>query len=387
MKFNDNLIDMEKEDIFEKVSEKVKVFQSNNKDVKIISLGVGDVSKPIIKPIINAMHQAVDDLSSEESFRGYGAYFGYDFLKEAIIKSEYEGLLSQDEIYVSAGSKTDTTSILELFDINSKILITDIMYPVYRDGAKALNRNVRVMPIASKDKFIASPPEEHFDIVYLCSPNNPIGIAYTKNDLTKWINYAKEHKAIILYDNVYSEFIRSQDVPKTIYEIEGAKEVAIEFRSFSKHASFTGVRCSYYAIPKEIDENINLLWQKRTINRFNGADYIAQRGAAESLASDTKKMLKANIDGYLANAKLLKSTFKEAGFTVWGGEDSPFLWIKTKDQSSWEVFDYFLKELNIIIIPGVIFGPGGEGYFRISALAKTENISEAINRINQSNSL
>ena len=381
-KFNELLLNMEEDNIFKNVSLKVSNYKKNNPDKNVISLGVGDVSKPIVKPIIDAMHDAVDDLSDSNTFKGYGSYYGYDFLKEKILDFEYKEFdFSLDEIYVSNGTKTDSTSILELFDINSKICITDPMYPIYRDGAASLSRNVFLLEMKDDLPVI---PKEKYDIIYICSPNNPMGIAYNRDYLGKWIYYAIKNESIILYDNVYSAFIESSDVPKSIYEIDGAKKVAIEFRSFSKNASFTGVRCSYYIIPKEIKENINSIWKKRTINRFNGADYIAQKGALASFLPDAQELIKENINYYKNNAKLLRDAFSNFGFHYIGGIDSPYLWVKIKDnKTSWEMFDFFLKELNIIIIPGIIFGKNGDNYFRVSALGKNEDVLEAIRRMGE----
>ena len=383
MKCNKDLLKLEKEHSFEKLSGKINLYKKKHPKHKLISLGVGDVSKPIVKPVADAMKAAVDDLTDMESFKGYGAYTGYDFLKKAILENNYKDFdFSFDELYISAGSKTDCTSILELFDINSKILINDIMYPVYEAGAAALSRKVELLKLFEEDKFVPRPPKEHYDIIYLCSPNNPTGVAYKKSDLEKWVAYAKENKAIILYDNVYSSFIREADVPKTIYEIEGASEVAIEFRSFSKEASFTGVRCSYYIIPKKIEKDINKLWQTRTINRFNGADYIAQKGAEASYLKEARELINKNIDEYLSNAKQLKEIFEESSFTVYGGNNSPYLWIKTINGfSSWEIFDFFLKELEIVVVPGIIFGKAGDKFFRVSSLIKKEELNEIRQRM------
>lgn len=383
MRINKRLKQMDEENIFEQVSIRVNNFKKEKPSANVISLGVGDVSKPVIETVAKAMKNAVDDLTDIKTFKGYGSFYGYDFLKEAILENEYKDQnFSLDEVYISSGAKTDTTSILELFDEESKILITDVMYPIYKDGAAALSRDVEIMKVYEEDKFVAKVPKEKYDIIYICSPNNPIGIAYTKDELKAWVDYAIANDAVILYDNVYSSFVKSPNVAKSIYEIKGARSVAIEFRSFSKHASFTGVRCSYYLIPKEIKEDINYYWKKRTINRFNGADYIAQKGAEASFSKESQEELAKNVDAYLKGAKTLKEAFQRNGFKVWGGEDSPFLWIKTKDkQGSWDFFDKFLKELNIIIIPGRIFGEGGDGYFRVSALAPEEVINEAINRI------
>ncbi len=384
MKLNSNLYSFS-DNTFYNVTEKVNKYKEKHPDNKIISLGVGDVSKPVVKSIIEAMHKAVDDQANMETFKGYGAYYGYDFLKDVILENEYKDFgFTRDEIYISNGTKSDSTNILELFDIDSKICVSDPMYPIYMAGAKILNRNITCLDCNEDNNFIPTIPKEKYDIIYICSPSNPTGTCYTYDDLEKWIRYAKENKAVILYDNVYNAFIRSENVPRSIYEIDGAKEVAIEFRSFSKVASFTGLRCSYYIIPNEIDKDINYYWKNRTINRFNGADYIVQKGAMEVYSDSAKKEIKKNIDDYLEGAKKLRRVFENNGYSVYGGIDSPFLWIKTKDgMNSWEFFDFFLEKLNIIIIPGIIFGSNGDKYFRVSALASKGVIDEAIERINK----
>lgn len=385
VQINQNLLKLEEKNTFTTVSKKVEEYKKKNPNANIISLGVGDVSRPIIEPVIKAMHKAVDDLSDIETFKGYGAFYGYNFLKEKILENEYKDFnFSLDEIYISGGAKTDVTSILELFSIDSKICLTNPMYPIYRDGSSSLNRKLYFIKATEENNFIPEIPKKKYDIIYICSPSNPLGIAYTYNDLEKWVKYALKHNSIIIYDNVYEAFIKSNDVPRSIYEIEGAKKVAIEIRSFSKKASFTGVRCSYYVIPNDIREDINKLWQKRTINRFNGADYIAQRGAEAIYLEESKKLIEENINFYLENAKILRDCFESLGFKVWGGKDSPFMWVKIKENmNSWNYFDKMLEELNIIIIPGCIFGSLGDPYMRISALGTRESILEAIERMKQ----
>lgn len=380
---NRNLERIQRENTFLCVSQRIKNYKSKNKGQKIISLAIGDVSRPIVKPVIDAMHYAVDDLGKVETFQGYGGYYGYDFLKKKILDNEYkDNNFSLDEIYISNGTKTDSTSILELFDKNSKICITDPMYPIYRDGARSLDRDVEVLTLLEQDNFVLNPPKERYDIIYICSPNNPTGIAYSYEELKKWVDYAIENNSIILYDNVYESFIQSKNVPHSIYEINGAKKVAIEFRSFSKLASFTSVRCSYYIIPNEISKDINLIWKKRVINRFNGADYIAQKGAEAIYLKESKKEILNNIKYYMDNAKFLRKQLEMLDFKIWGGIDSPFIWVKIKENiSSWELFDLYLKKLNIIVIPGIIFGDNGDKYFRISALGDRKEIEQAVERL------
>ena len=382
-KFNSNLLNINYENSFQRLSDEVNDFKLNNLNTNLISLSIGDVSLPVIEPVVDKMKEAVEDLSSEKTFKGYGGYLGYDFLKSAIREHEYKNFdISLDEIYISDGAKSDTTNILELFDINSRICVADPMYPVYKNGASVLNRNVTLLKGFNNDDFLPRVPLEKFDIIYMCSPSNPIGIVYPKSYLEEWVNYALENNSIILYDNVYSDFINSKDAVKSIYEIKNAKKVAIEFRSFSKSISFTGVRCSYYVIPNDIDKDINKLWKLRTINRFNGASYIAQKGALAIYSDEVQQLISNNIKYYLDNARYLKDAFLKSGFKVWGGTDSPYLWIQIKDgRSSWEEFYYFLNNLGIVIVPGIIFGDEGNRYFRVSSLGKREDVMIAVKRI------
>ena len=384
-KLNENIINLDDKDIFLNVINMVNKYKLDNPDADILSLGVGDVSLPIIKPVIEAMHLAVDDLSRRETFKGYDTSFGSVALKEAILKNEYGNFnFGTDEIYISDGVKSDCTSILELFDIDSKICVTNAMYPVYKAGAACLNRKVTVLEADEDNNFMPNVPKEKYDIIYICSPSNPTGICYTYDELKKWVEYAMQNEAIILYDNVYMPFISSKDVPKSIYEIEGAKKVAIEFRSFSKLASFSGVRCSYYIIPNEIDKNINKVWKKRTINRFNGTSYIAQKGALAIYTEEAQIEIKKNIAYYKENAKLLRDFFLAHGYIVYGGIDAPYVWVKIKENmTSWELFDLFLNKLNIVIIPGIIFGTGGDEYFRLSGLGTKETVEKAIKRMEE----
>lgn len=375
---NKNLNKIEKDNTFSLINKKVNTYKKNNPNAKIISLGIGDVSKPISEPVIKAMHKAVDDLSNMKNFSGYGNYYGLKELREAILENEYQKYdFSIDEIYVSDGTKSDSTNILELFDANVKVLLGNPLYPIYKNGCLSLNKNIEELPL--NEKYKLDVPNKHYDVIYLCSPNNPIGNAYTFSELNKWIKYANKNKSIILFDNVYEPFITSEDVPHSIYEIKGAKKCAIEFRSFSKKASFTGLRCSYFVIPKQIGKDVNYLWKERTLNRFNGASYVAQVGAIASFSKQAKKIQKDNIKAYLKNAKYLRESFEALGFEVEGGLDAPFMWIKIKDKS-WKFFDFCLKKLNVIVIPGVIFGSEGEYHIRISGLGNIEDSKEAIRR-------
>lgn len=378
---NKNLERIEKDSTFSLVNKKLKAFKLANPNIKIVSLGIGDVSKPICKPVVDAMHKAVDDLGDIKTFSGYGNYYGLEELRETILKNDYKGFdFSLDEVYVSDGAKTDSTSILELFDKDVKVLLGNPLYPIYKNGCLALSKSIEEVPLNEEYKLAV--PSKHYDIIYLCSPNNPIGNAYTYGELKKWIKYALTNKSIILFDNVYEPFISSKDVPHSIYEINGAKKCAIEFRSFSKKASFTGLRCSYFIIPKQIAKNVNYYWKERTLNRFNGASYVAQIGAIATYSKEAKRIQKQNIKEYKANAKYLKKSFTKLGFEVIGGDDAPFMWVKIKEKS-WDYFDFCLKKLNVVVIPGVIFGSNGEHHIRISALGKIEDSKIAIERFKE----
>lgn len=378
---NKNLDRIEKDNTFSLVNKKVREHKKNNQKAKIISLGIGDVSKPISEPVIKAMHKAVDDLADIKSFHGYGSYYGLSELRETIVKNDYNGFgFTSEEIYVSDGTKSDSTNILELFDKDVKVLLANPLYPIYKNGCLAMSKNIE--EVSLNDEFKLAVPNKHYDIIYICSPNNPIGNAYTYDELNSWVKYAIKNKAIILFDNVYEPFITSKDVPHSIYEIKNAKKCAIEFRSFSKKASFTGLRCSYFVLPKEIFKNVNYYWNERTLNRFNGASYVAQIGAIASYSKKAIKIQKQNIKEYMKNAQYLRESFSSMGFDVIGGIDAPFMWIDVK-QDSWKFFDFCLKKLNVIVIPGIIFGSNGKNYIRVSALGNIEDSKIAIRRFKE----
>lgn len=384
-KINSNLYKIENENSFQRVIKISNEYKKNNPNKNIIALSIGDVINPIPNKVINKMKKALSIQKHKRTFKGYGSSSGCDFLKEKILNNEYKKMnFSIDEIYISDGTKSDIINILEMFEPKSKILLNDIMYPIYYNGTQCLNKRIYVSKLDEQLNFIPIIPKKHYDIIYLCSPNNPIGYALNKNQLTKWVNYAVKEKSIILYDNVYNTFIQDKNIPKSIYEIKGAKKVAIEFRSFSKSLSFSGIRCSYYIVPNEIYPDINKIWKERVINRFNGTNYITQVGAKEYYDNSVQKKVTKNMKYYLDNAKILKETFIKNNFMVWGGENSPYLWIKIKENiTSWELFDLYLKKLNIIVTPGIIFGDSGNKYFRISSLANRGDILKAVERINK----
>ena len=400
IKINENYLNLQDSYLFSTIAKKVSEFQEKNPDKKIIKLGIGDVTLPIVPKVIEAIHKATDEMSVKESFRGYGLEQGYDFLREKIVEFDYKkrGIeIEKDEIFVSDGTKCDTANIQELFDKDNIIAITDPVYPVYLDTNVMAGRSgkfkketgrfekVVYMPVTSENNFVPDLPKEKVDMIYLCLPNNPTGTVLNKEELKKWVDYARENKSIILFDSAYEAFISEENVPHSIYEIEGAKKVAIEFRSFSKTAGFTGIRCAYTVVPKELkvgDISLNKLWNRRQCTKFNGVPYITQRAAEAVYTEEGQKQLKENIAYYMNNAKIIREGLKEAGYTVYGGINAPYIWLKVpSEMTSWQFFDKLLEEKNIVGTPGSGFGPSGEGYFRLTAFGSLENTIEAIERI------
>ena len=394
-KINENYLELEDSYLFSTIAKKVAEYQKNNPNKKIIKLGIGDVTKPIVPAVIQAMHKAVDEMGTSEGFRGYGPEQGYEFLRKAIVENEYKDLgIELDEIFVSDGAKCDCGNIVEIFGEDNKIAITDPVYPVYVDTniMSGKKKNIVYLPVLEKNNFVPELPTEKVDIIYLCFPNNPTGMAISKQNLKKFVDYAIENKSIILYDAAYEAFITEENIPHSIYEIEGAKEVAIEFKSYSKTAGFTGLRCGYVVIPKSVkgytksgdSVKMNKLWNRRTTTKFNGTAYVIQRAAEAVYSEEGRKQIKANIKEYLENAKIIKEGLIEAGFTVYGGVNSPYVWLKTpNNMTSWEFFDELLEKANVVGTPGSGFGAFGEGFLRLTAFGTKENSIEAINRIKQ----
>lgn len=400
---NENFLKLQDSYLFSTVAKKVAEFQKNNPDKKVIKLGIGDVTKPIVPAVVDAMHKAVDEIGTSDGFKGYGPEQGYDFLREAISKHDYKGLgIEADEVFVSDGAKCDCGNIVDIFDENSKIAITDPVYPVYLDtnvmGGRSgefnketgVYENIIYMPVSKENNFVPELPKEKADVIYLCFPNNPTGTVLTREQLKKFVDYAKENKSIILFDAAYEAFVTDKDIPRSIYEIDGAKEVAIEFRSFSKTAGFTGVRCAFAVVPKTVfgytksgeKVSLNKLWNRRTCTKFNGASYIVQRGAEAIYSEEGQKQINENINYYRENAKIIKDGLENAGFEVFGGVNSPYIWLKVPDgMKSWEFFDELLERANVVGTPGSGFGPSGEGYFRLTSFGTKENSIEAISRI------
>ena len=392
-KINENFLKLEDSYLFSTIAKKVAEFQKNNPEKRIIKLGIGDVTKPLVPAVIDAMHKAVEEMGDAKSFKGYGPEQGYEFLRRAIVENEYKSFgIELDEIFVSDGSKCDCGNIVDIFGENNKVAITDPVYPVYVDTniMSGKKENIVYLPVLEKNNFVPELPKEKVDIIYLCFPNNPTGTALSKNELKKFVDYAIENKSIILYDAAYEAFITEDDIPHSIYEIEGAQKVAIEFKSYSKTAGFTGVRCGYMVIPKVLKGytedgetvEINKLWNRRTTTKFNGTSYIIQKGAEAVYSDEGSKQVKANIKEYLDNAKIIKEGLIEAGFTVYGGVNSPYVWLKTpNNMTSWEFFDELLEKANVVGTPGSGFGSCGEGFLRLTAFGTKENSIEAIKRI------
>lgn len=382
VKINENLKKIISDNSFIKVMALTNKYKKDSPNKEVISLSIGDVTIPIPEKVVDVMLDTLNKQKYSDTFKGYGSSSGYDFLKKKILENEYSNLnFTLDEIYISNGTKIDCINILELFTNDAKILISNISYPIYLNGSLVLNKNIYTFPLKEEDNFIPQVPNNHYDIIFLCNPNNPIGNCYNYETLKKWVDYALKENAIIIYDNVYEDFIGG-DLPHSIYEIENAKKVAIEFRSFSKSLSFSGIRCSYYILPNEIYPNVNELWKERTINRFNGVNYVTQVGAEAFYLDEVQDIIKGNIGYYLENAKLLRTGLLKNGFKIWGGENSPYIWVKIKENiTSWQVFELYLTKLDVVVTPGIIFGNAGDKYFRVSALGKRKDIIKAIERI------
>lgn len=399
-KINENYLKLPGSYLFSTVAKKEREYRVANPDKKIIKLSIGDVTQPIAPSIIEAMHKAVDEMGHAETFHGYAPDLGYEFLRSAIAAGDYKSRgvdIAIDEIFVSDGAKCDSSNIQEILGLDNVIAVCDPVYPVYVDSNVMAGRtgtynaeignwsNVIYMPCTEENGFAPSLPKETPDIIYLCFPNNPTGATITKTELQKWVDYANEKKTLIIYDAAYEAYISEADVPHTIYECDGAKTCAIELKSFSKNAGFTGVRLGYTVIPKELkcgDVMLNSLWARRHGTKYNGAPYIVQRAGEAVYSESGKAELKKQVAYYMNNAKVIKEGLAEAGFSVSGGVNAPYIWLKTIDgMTSWEFFDYVLDKANVVGTPGSGFGPSGEGYFRLTAFGTYENTVEAIERM------
>jgi LL-diaminopimelate aminotransferase len=401
---NENYLKLQAGYLFPEIGRRVREFAETNPDKKIIRMGIGDVTQPLVPSVIKAFHEGVEEMGHASTFKGYGPEQGYEFLREAIAQNDYQSRgvdIPSDDIFVSDGSKCDTGNIQEIFGATNKIAICDPVYPVYADTTVMAGKTGTIksngyfdgiiyMPCNEENSFIPELPTERPDLIFLCFPNNPTGTVASKAELKKWVDYARANKCIILYDAAYEAYITDNAIPHSIFEIEGAKDVAIEFRSFSKTAGFTGTRCAFTVIPKELKaydskgnaHQVKPLWNRRHTTKFNGVSYPVQKAAAAIYTEEGKKQVKEVVDYYLENARIMCESLKKYGYTVFGGVNAPYVWAKTIDGlSSWEFFDKLLNEANVVGTPGSGFGPSGEGYFRFSAFADRANVLEAMERI------
>ena len=407
VQINDNFLKLKAGYLFPEIGRRVSAFCDANSDAKVIKLGIGDVTEPLPPVIAEAIHKAVDEMSNRDTFRGYGPEQGYDFLRAAIAANDYRSRgceVTDDEIFVSDGSKCDTGNILDIFGTDNVVAITDPVYPVYVDTNVMSGRTGEAddegryaglvyIPVTAENDFTPALPDQKVDLIYLCYPNNPTGTVASKETLKQWVDYAKANDSIILYDAAYEAFITESGIPHSIYEIEGARDVAIEFRSFSKNAGFTGTRCAFTVVPKGLSgktstgdsTEIHPIWNRRHCTKFNGVSYPIQRGAEAAYSDAGKEQIGGLISFYLENARLLRDGLTAAGITVYGGVNAPYVWLKTPDGlSSWDFFDRLLERGHLVGTPGSGFGAAGEGYFRLSAFNSRANVEEAVERFAKS---
>jgi len=400
---NEHFLKLPDNYLFSDIGKKVNAFKAMHPKIDVITLGVGDVTQPLCPAVISAMHKAVDEMGQSDSFRGYGPEQGYDFLREAILKHDFlaRGIhLDIDEIFVNDGSKSDTGNIQELVRWDNSISVTDPVYPVYIDSNVMIGRagivedgrwsNVIYLPCTAENNFIPRIPDRRVDIIYLCYPNNPTGMALPKEELRKWVNYALRNDALIFFDAAYESYIQTPGIPHSIYEIKGARKCAIEFHSYSKTAGFTGVRCGYTVVPKDVTAskldgeriNLNNLWYRRQCTKFNGTSYISQRAAEAVYTPEGKEQVKATIDYYMTNAKRMLERLRAMGLQAYGGTDAPYIWLKTPDgMNSWRFFEQMLYTAHVVCTPGVGFGPSGDGYVRLTSFGDRAKNEEALERI------
>ena len=400
---NDHFLKLPNNYLFADIAKKVNAFKATHPKAKVISLGIGDVTQPLAPAVIEAIHKAADEMATSDGFRGYGPEQGYDFLREAILKNDFlpRGIhLDKDEIFINDGAKSDTGNIQELVRWDNSVGVTDPIYPVYIDSNVMIGRagvlengrwsNVIYMPCDAENDFVPQIPDRRMDVIYLCYPNNPTGTVISKAELRKWVNYALHNDTLIFYDAAYQAYIQDDSIPHSIYEIRGARKCAIEFHSYSKTAGFTGVRCGYTVVPKEVTAAtltgeripLNPLWYRRQCTKFNGTSYISQRAAEAIYTPEGKKQIKATIDYYMQNAKNMLQTLRGLGMTCYGGENAPYIWAKTpNNRTSWKFFEEMLYGAHVVCTPGVGFGPSGEGYVRFTAFGSHEQTEEALDRI------
>lgn len=403
---NENFSKLKAGYLFPEIGRRVNAFAKANPDASIIKLGIGDVTEPLAPAVTDAMHKAVDEMATHQGLHGYGPEQGYAFLREAIVENDYKPRNIQvdaDEIFVSDGAKCDTGNMQEIFGIDNVVAVTDPVYPVYVDTNVMAGRTgegddsgryekIVYMPCTTENNFVPELPSEPVDMIYLCYPNNPTGAVATKAQLKKWVDYAVENKAIILFDAAYEAFIRDDSIPHSIYEVEGARQVAIEFRSFSKTAGFTGVRCGFTVVPKELvaytkrglAAELHPIWSRRHCTKFNGVSYITQKGAEAVYSPEGKRQIQKTIDLYMSNADMMREALTQQGYVVYGGEHAPYIWVHTpKGVDSWAFFDLLINKANVVGTPGAGFGAAGEGYFRLSAFNDPDKVKEAMDRISK----
>ncbi len=397
---NENYAKLPGSYLFSDIAHKTQAYLEKHPDAHLIKMGIGDVTRPLAPAVVEAMHKAVDDMAHIETFHGYGPEQGYDFLRSAIAENDFRArgvAIDDDEIFVSDGAKSDCGNIGDILSVNNVIAVCDPVYPVYVDTNAMAGRageydeasqgwtNIYYMPTTAENSFVPALPEKPVDVIYLCSPNNPTGTVLTKEQLQVWVDYANQHDALIMFDAAYERFITEEGIPHSIYEVAGAETCAIEFRSFSKTAGFTGARCGYTVVPKALvrdGQSLNALWNRRQTTKFNGASYIIQRGAAAIYTPEGAKQVEETINYYRTNARVIKEGLERAGFTVFGAVNSPYVWCKTPDgMGSWDLFNTLLEKAQVITTPGAGFGPSGEGYIRLSAFGDAEATKEGVERI------
>lgn len=402
---NENFLKLQKNYLFADIAQKVNAYKETHPKAQIIRLGIGDVTRPLAPAVIQALHKAVDEMGSAETFRGYGPEHGYEFLRRAIVDNDFapRGItLDTDEIFINDGAKSDTGNFGDILGTDNSICVTDPIYPVYIDsnvmGGRAgsvengMWSDITYCSCTSNNNFVPELPAHSTDMIYLCYPNNPTGTTLSHEELEKWVAYALAHHSILLYDAAYEAYITTEGIPHSIYEIEGAKKCAVEFHSYSKTAGFTGLRCGYTVVPKELVVKsksgemvqLNQLWNRRQCTKFNGTAYIVQRAAEAIYSEEGKRQVRETIDYYMTNARIMRETLTEVGLQVYGGIDAPYLWLKTPEGvGSWEFFEQLLTQIHVVSTPGVGFGPAGEGYIRLTAFGKREDCEEAMRRLKE----
>ena len=396
IRLNDNFLNVNENYLFTEIAKRTNDYKKNHPDADIIKLGIGDVTLPIADCVIKAMHNAVDELSNKDTFVGYGPEIGYGFLREKISEWDYNKIgiqIDKNEIFISDGIATDIGNFGDLLSVDNVVGIANPVYPEYLDvSIMAGRKNIVYIPFYDGNNFMPEIPKQRMDLIYLCMPNNPTGTSFTRKELKKWVDYAIKNKSLILFDAAYERFIEDENVPHSIYEIEGAKNVAIEFKSFSKTAGFTGIRCGYTVVPREVvvydtnenEINLNPLWNRRQCTKFNGASYISQKGAEAIYTEEGQKQIDENIAYYKRNCKLIREGLIESGYKTFGGINSPYIWFKVPNgYTSWDYFDLLLNKINVVTTPGSGFGTEGEGYLRLSSFGSYEDTLEAIERIKE----